>query len=263
MQPDDMHIWFSVSKVVGPTMLAFLEEEGKIDVQKAVSFYLPELKNTEWDNVSVIETLDMATGLNGTEHDEPNHDSRTNPEQIWFQWAATSDVGILPDLLEQNQRWYNVLSKLERVKPGYTAFEYNSINTFIITKIVEKVADKPLNELFSEHIWSKIGMEHDGQLVASPSGNALGFMGVNSTLRDLARFGMAFTPSCTKIAPERVIPQSIMDKIQDISHADMYREGFAGKKFAASFPEEKVLANPYQWDVVFEDGDIFKSGVGG
>lgn len=70
MRPDDEHIWFSVSKVTGSTMLAFLEYEGKVDVNKPVSDYLPELKGSEWDTVTVEEMLDMATGLNGTEHKE-------------------------------------------------------------------------------------------------------------------------------------------------------------------------------------------------
>jgi len=45
-------------------------------------------------------------------------------------------------------------------------------------------------------------MEHDAFYLASPSGNTLGFPGVNSTLRDLARFGMFFTPSVMKIVGE-------------------------------------------------------------
>jgi hypothetical protein len=36
-----------------------------------------------------------------------------------------------------------------------------------------------------------------------------------------------------------------------------------GKEFQQSFPDITGLANRYQWDIVFPDGDIFKAGVGG
>ncbi len=263
MQPEDKHIWFSNSKVTGATMLAFLELEGKVDVTGPVSDYLSELNGSVWDTVRVVEALDMATGLNGTEHDEPNHDSRTNPDQMWYRWAATDAVGILGDIKNRKESWFDVLRDMKRVKPAYTSFEYNSIDTFVVNRIAERVADKPLNKQFEERIWSKAGMEHDAYYLMGPTGFSLGFMGMNSTLRDMARFGMVFTPSATKIAGEKIIPQAIMDKIQDRSHADMFGNGYVGKKFNASFPEEKGMANRYQWDVVFADGDIYKSGVGG
>lgn len=261
MRPVDKHIWFSCSKITGATMLAFLELEGKVDVKKPVTFYLEELKGSDWDGVTVEETLDMATGLNGTEHDEPLHDSRTNPEQIWFRWAATSDVAMLPG--DRSKNWYDILGEMKRVKPGYEAFEYNSINTFVINRIVEKVGGISLHEQLSQRIWSKMGMEHDAALSVSPSGKTLGFIGMNTTVRDMARFGMAFTPSGAKLAGEQVIPDAIIKKIQNTSHSDMYATAFAGKKFAASFPGVEGLANRYQWDVVFPNGDFFKSGVGG
>lgn len=264
MRPDDKHIWYSVSKVTGATMLAFLEHEGKVDVRKPVSHYLPELNGSEWDTVTVEEALDMATGLNGTEHDEADQTSRTNPDEIWFRWAATDAVGILPDVRKRGETWVDVLRAMKRKTPGHQIFEYNSINTFVVNRIAERIADKPLNEQFSERIWSRMGMEHDAFYLASPSGNTLGFLGVNSSLRDLARFGLAFTPSGDKIAGGKLIPDAIMKKIYDRKYVAMYDKGWAGKKFAESFYDDAgKTSNRYQWDAVLSDGDLFKSGVGG
>jgi CubicO group peptidase (beta-lactamase class C family) len=263
MRPDDKHIYFSVSKITGSTMLAFLEQEGKIDVNQPVSHYIEELQGSVWDTVRLVEALDMATGLNGTEHDEPNGDSRTNPDQIWYRWAATDAVGVLGDVKQRNEKWYDVLRLMQRCKLAYEAFEYNSINTFVMNRVVERVADKPLYEQFSDRLWSKLGMEHDSYYLCAPNGFTLGFMGVNSTLRDLARLGMAFTPSCTRLAGERLIPQTILDKIQDMTHADMYGKGFTGRGQLANFPNDPAIANRYQWDCVFPDGDFIKYGVGG
>jgi Beta-lactamase len=85
MRPTDKHIWFSVSKVIGSTLMGLLAEEGKVDLNLPVTHYLPELADSVWDSVRVVEAMDMSTGLDGTEHDEPTHDERTNPQQIWFQ----------------------------------------------------------------------------------------------------------------------------------------------------------------------------------
>ena len=119
MAPDEKHIWFSCSKITGATVMAFLEHEGKVDANKPVTHYLEELKGSVWDTVNVVEAMDMATGLNGTEHDEPNPDSRTNPDQIWFRWASTDAVGVLVDPKNRNESWVDVLRGMERVKPAY------------------------------------------------------------------------------------------------------------------------------------------------
>lgn len=121
-----------------------------------------------------------------------------------------------------------------------------------------------MNELFGERIWSKLGMEHDAYYLASPSGNTLGFLCVNSSLRDLARFGMVFTPSCKKIAGQQTIPNAMMKKIYDRKHVAMYDKGHVGKWNTTSFPDDAgKISNRYQWDAVLSDGDLYKTGVGG
>jgi CubicO group peptidase (beta-lactamase class C family) len=44
IQPDDLHIVMSVGKAVVLTALAILEDRGKIDIEKPVENYLPELR---------------------------------------------------------------------------------------------------------------------------------------------------------------------------------------------------------------------------
>lgn len=261
MRPDNKHIWFSVSKVIGSTLMLFLEEEGKVDVNKSVTEYLPELKGSVWDTVKVIEALDMATGLNGTELDEPSNDAMVKSDQIWFQWAVS--VGMAPRTSADTAKWYEVLAKMKRIRPAYDAFAYNSINTFVVDRIVERAGNKPLSAQLSERIWKKMGMEHDGYMVVSPEGYCLGNGFMNSTLRDLARFGLIFTPSQTKACKEKILTAQMLEKIQNTEHSEMYSQGSVGKFYQKVFSDQKVIANRYQWDAVFEDGDLFKAGIGG
>ncbi len=261
MRPFDKHNWFSSGKVIGATMLALLEAEGKLDVKKPVSQYLPQVKGSAWDTVTVEETLDMATGLDSTEHDEPNHDSRTNPEQGWYRWAVTMGLFINPQQKETSP--YEVMKTMQRRQPGHRVFEYNSIDTFTVNRIVEQVTGKPLNEVFSERVWQKMGAEADAYVAVSSQGYALHFGMTSSTLRDMARFGMLFTPSWSKISQERIIPEKVLTMLQTTGKPEIFDGGYVGKKMRKSFPDEKVLTNRYQWDAIFADGDLFKSGVGG
>ena len=262
MRPFDKHIWFSSSKVVGSTLLALLEAEGKIDLSRPVSDFIPELKGSVWDTVTVQETVDMATGLNGTEHDEPNHDSRTNPEQIWFQWAVA--IGVFKGDGERPKPW-DVLKTMERRQEGHKAFEYNSINTFVIDNIVERVSGKTVPELFGEKIWRRIGAEGDAFIGVDLDGGPLTFGLINTNLRDFARFAMIYTPMAKEVFGEEIIPADIVTHIQTSGRPEMFAKGYVGEKMFKSFFKDKDtgLSNAYMWDTIFPDGDLYKAGVGG
>jgi CubicO group peptidase (beta-lactamase class C family) len=261
MQATDKHIWWSSGKVIGATMLAILEDEGKVDTSKAVTAYLPELKGSVWESVSVQETLDMATGLNGTEHDEPNHDSRTNPKQVWYRWAVS--IGMYPNISGNKESPIDIIKSMKRRYSAYTKFEYNSINTFVINRIVEAVANKPLHAYFTQKVWSQIGAKNDGYVVTTPhEGYGLFYGMMNSTLEDMGKFGMIFTPSAQRLTSTPILSQKVVQKMQNQPHKEMYAKAFMGQLMIKKFQEKKI-SNHYQWDAIFEDGDMYKSGFGG
>jgi len=261
MRPFDKHQWFSSGKIVAGTMVELLAQEGKVDVKKPVSDYVPQLKGSDWDKVTVEETLDMATGLDSTEHEEPNDDARTNPARGWYKWAVS--IGLFEDKDHLNQSPYDVLRNMKKVKPGHTAFEYNSMNTFVLELIVNQVTGQTINEVFGDRVWRKIGAQNDAFVGVTKYGlgNSWGF--TNSTLRDMGRFSMLFTPSWSKVSKEKIIPDALLETIQHGGRPEIYLKGFVGREMQASFPDIRGLANRYQWDIVFPDGDLHKAGVGG
>ena len=181
MRPFDKHNWFSCTKSTVAVSLALLEHEGKVDVMKPVSHYLPELAGSVWDTVTVEETLDMATGLDSTEHEEA--DARTNPTRGWYKWAIS--IGVLAPVGGFDQSPVDVLRGMKRTKPGHTVFEYNSINTYVCQKIVETITQQPIAEFFGDRVWRRIGAQNDGYIGLDKQGHAMGFGFMNSTLRDL------------------------------------------------------------------------------
>ncbi|MGB6128647.1 MAG: serine hydrolase domain-containing protein [Psychrilyobacter sp.] len=258
MRERDKHNWFSVGKTIPGTLIALLAEEGKLDMKNPVSTYIPELKGSEWYSVTVEQTMDMTTGLNSTEHDE-KEEPRLNPESGWYRWAVS--IGLFSG--ENKEEVYDVLSDMKRDKSAYTSFEYNSINTFVLETIVENVSGKSLAETFSDKVWSKVGMQNDAYVAITPDAHTMSFGLASSTLRDLGRFGMIYTPSWDKITDEKIISDKIIKEIQTGGNKEIYNKGAVGKIMVDAFHEDSEMANRYQWDAVFTDGDFFKGGVGG
>ncbi len=259
MRPFDKHIWFSCSKIIVGTSLALLEHEGKVDVSRPVPEYLSELKGSVWDSVTVEQTLDMATGLDSTEHEEP--DARTNPARGWYKWAES--IGLFAPVDGFAETPIEVLRAMKRTKPGHTVFEYNSMNTYVCQMIVERLTQMPIAEHYGNRIWRRIGTEHDGYVGLNKQGRANCFGFMNSSLRDFARFGMTFTPSQTKFGKGTIIPDDVVRRFQTGLRPEMYSKGAMGAPIQETFWRLPGLANRYQWDVVTPDGDFFKAGLGG
>lgn len=258
MRPYDKHIWWSVSKSVAGTIVGMLEEQGLVDVSKPVETYIEEFKGTDWEGTPVIDILDMASGSEGLEADDP--EAYTNPESPYGLYE--SSLGMQPKTLKTTFSTYDYIPTLKRQKPSGQKYEYHSINTFVCGWIAERVTGKPYAELVSEMIWQRMGAESDGLIIISPAGAAASHGAISSTLRDLGRYGMLFTPSWHKVAKEKVIPDALIKRIQTTGRPEIYRAGITAPKIDA-YMGEKVAFETRQWDFVLRDGDFGKYGYHG
>lgn len=77
LRENDNHLWMSSAKTTTSHVIALLEAEGKIEVQKPVDSYVPELKGTAWQGIKVIDGLDMASGLDIEENDKSRSECST------------------------------------------------------------------------------------------------------------------------------------------------------------------------------------------
>lgn len=59
MAPMDRHAWMSPGKATVGLMLALLEEQGKIDLSRQIVDYVPELADSNWDGISVLDASNM------------------------------------------------------------------------------------------------------------------------------------------------------------------------------------------------------------
>src|SRR5438105_11238038 len=59
IQPNDLHLIYSVTKAFMLTTFAIREGEGKIDPQRPVQDFLPELKGSGWAGIRLRDVADM------------------------------------------------------------------------------------------------------------------------------------------------------------------------------------------------------------
>lgn len=255
MRAKDKHNYMSVSKGFAATLIAKLEERELIDVGESIETYLPSLKGSGWEGVPVLDILDMASGIGCLEGDE---DSYTNPDHCYYQFEAS--LGWVRPTAETPDSPHKYIARLASHRPAGEAYEYTSPNTFVLGWLAESVTGQSYADLLATEIWQKMGAESDGIIAAPRRGVPIAHGGISSNLRDMARFGLLFTPS-GRGGVHPVISDSYLEKIQKGGRPEVFNSGQEGD--ARLVDGEPARHNTYQWDFVMDDGDFFKGGYGG
>lgn len=255
MRDFDHHVWFSVTKTVASLVVRQLAEQGRIDVTRPIDSYLPELRGSAWTGVSVLDVLDMAAGLDNVETAE----LLRNPRSI----AARHNFAAngVPNADGKVERAIDVVLATKRVGPAGQAFDYSSVNTLVLGLLAEAVENRRWTDIFRERVWSKMTVEGDAMMNVASDGVAHAEGMMISRLRDLARYGMLYTPSWSRAAREKVVSDAYIRQIQTGGRKENFLRGEQGKRMVQkSFPASPPVANHWQWDAVFADGDFYKGG---
>jgi CubicO group peptidase (beta-lactamase class C family) len=254
----DSHLWWSVSKILASTLIAVLEERGMVDPTQAIDAYLPELRSSGWEGVAVQDILDMASGINCLESDDPV--AYTSPSAPFYRYEST--LGMLPPTDHTFASTYDYIASLSRRQAPGQVFQYTSANTFVLGWLAERLTGKPYAVIVHEEIWRHCGAEADAAVVISPTGAAASHGGVSSRLRDLVRYGLLYTPSWHAVSATQVISAAHLRKIQTGGRPEVFARG-AGSNAWLTVLGERPRHNTYMWDVVMDDGDFFKAGFNG
>lgn len=255
MRNADSHLYMSVSKVLASTLIAILAERGQIDVLKRVDAYLPALAGSGWAGVPVRDVLDMASGIGCLEMEEGAY---SNPATCYYQFEAS--LGYLRPTTATAGSPFEYITRLNSHRPPGQSFEYTSVNTFVLSWLAEAVTGQGYAELLSTEIWQKIGAESVALIAAPRRGVPVAHGGVSSTLRDLVRFGLLFTPT-GRTGKHPLISDRYLADIQTRGRPEIFRT--APDITSRYVDGEAPRHNSYQWDFVMNDGDFFKGGFGG
>lgn len=180
--PERPHIAFSLTKSFVGTLAAMLVGEGKLDASAPVTRYVPELQNSAYGDATVRQAMDMLVNAKYSEtYADPN-------AEIWNYARAGGWLPVRPDYNGPRTYPEFLVTLQKQGDPGQT-FAYNTVTAEVMAWVLERASGQSLPVLLSTKIWSKIGSEKDAYFVVDPIGTASGGGGLNTTLRDLARFG--------------------------------------------------------------------------
>lgn len=167
---------FSMAKSVTSTLVGLALKDGKIkSLADPVTNYLPGLKGSAYDGVTVRQLLTMTSGVKWNEdYTDPNSDvARFGTHQPEPGVDVTvSFMRKLPREAEPGQKWL-----------------YKTGETNLIGVLVSQATGKNLSEYLSERIWKPYGMEAEANWQIGNTGHEVSGCCISARLRDYARVG--------------------------------------------------------------------------
>ncbi|MGC9402285.1 serine hydrolase domain-containing protein [Vibrio genomosp. F10] len=256
MKPTDRHIWASSAKTTVGLVTAMLVEEGKIDPKKPITTYIPTLVGTVWDDVTVLDALNHTTGLDN----EETLESILNPDSPVVRFFASA-FGSPRYSTGEMEGWTDVARDTQKIEGEGAGehFRYASMNTIVLTKMIENIENTAWTQVFEDRVWSHVTARQPMLFNQTPDGMAIAVGLVETTLEDKARFGTLFTPSWEAVATEQVVTPAIIDRIRNSGDKATY-EGTTKQASSVGAFNEMSDYQSYQFDYVFDDGAMAKSG---
>lgn len=229
------HIFFSMSKSFTGSLAGILAARGQLDTNAKVSSYVPEMKDGAYGDATVRQLMDMTVGIKYTEnYDDPNSDI--------YIYAASSNASPNPN----NLTIYDVLPKFPKQGEHGDKFHYVTATTDALGWVIQRASKRHLTDLLTNEIWSKLGAERDAYVISDLNGTPWLGGGLNTTLRDAARFGLMIEQG-GRIGGNQVVPA---DFIKDIPE----------NAIDTGFPNTRYRS---QWWVTPNRGSFRASGVAG
>ena len=167
-------ISFSVTKSISSLLIGAAIEDGFINsVDEPVINYLPRLRGTGYENTTIRNVLNMASGVRWDE-------TYSDPESDVAKAGGLNGVELV--------RYLGTLPT--DAEPG-EVFNYNTGETNLVGEILRAAIGNNAATYLTHKVWQPFGMEYDAYWsLGTPGGGELGGCCLNATLRDYARVGL-------------------------------------------------------------------------
>ncbi|MFZ6799725.1 serine hydrolase domain-containing protein [Undibacterium sp. Di24W] len=192
--PQTRWMSMSIAKSITSSLVGAALQQKKItNLNDAVSRYVPELKASAYQSISLRDVLMMASGVAWNEtYSDPNSDRRHLLE---------AQISQVPGATMQ------VMKKLTAAYPPNTFMNYNTGETQVVAQVLRNAIGQSLATYLSERVWEKFGMEADAYWwLDSAKGVEIGGSGFSATLRDYGRFGL-FMLNGGYAGAEQILPK--------------------------------------------------------
>lgn len=236
---DDLRISWSVAKSFMSGLYGQALESGQIEsLDDAADKYVPSLKGSAYEGVSLRNILNMSSGV---VFDENYMDPKSD----------INDMGRVLGL-GGSMDDYAATLKESYYEPG-TSWQYVSIDTHVAAMALRAATGKTLHELFEEIYGAHLGFGKSPFYLTDGKDVAFALGGLNLRTRDYAKFGQLFLQD-GQWNGEQIIPADWV-KDSTTNHAPI-------------FHPERGTGYGYQWWVPMPQqgvhkGDFFAVGIYG
>ena len=169
---------FSVAKSMLSLLYGAALKDGSLrSLDDPVTRYLPSLRGSAYDVVTLRHLLQMSSGVAWNEDEEDPNSDLARSARVARKDGLEGIVGYM--------------KRLARKAPPGSVFNYNTGETHLAGAVIRAATRRSLAQYLSEKIWQPAGMEADAYWVLFREGDAeYGGCCVSATLRDYGRLGL-------------------------------------------------------------------------
>ena len=206
LKEDGQHGAMSVTKSFIGTLGAMLISDGILDADERVDKYVPELANSAFGDATLRLVLDMTTALKFSEdYSDPG-------AEIWLHAQAGNPLPK-PDDYDGARSYIEFLQTVKKQGEHGEIFGYKTVNTDALGWIIARVTGQSIAELLSERIWKSLGAEQDAYFTVDSIGTPFAGGGLNTGLRDMARFGEMIRNEGV-FNGQQIVPKTVVEDIR-------------------------------------------------
>ncbi|OQX72616.1 MAG: hypothetical protein B6D61_13490 [Bacteroidetes bacterium 4484_249] len=218
---------FSASKAFVSALMGIAIDEGYIySTAEPIVKYLPELTNPGFDKITIEYLLNMRSGIKFNE-------------------------GYFNPFAEMPKYYYgtNILKYIKKLKvkeePDKT-YDYISVNTILLSLIIERATGTKLNKYLEQKIWQPLGMQYDASwsIDSKKHQTIKANCCINGRAVDFAMFGRLYLNQ-GNWEGKQIVPEKWVEKSTSIINDSKDSQGYP---------------YTYQWRVL-ENGAFFAKGI--
>lgn len=193
--PEGRWTSFSVAKSFTSTLVGAAVKDGYIkSLEDKVSTYIPGLRGSVYDDVTVRQLLTMTSGVKWNE----DYTDRNSDVALFdrHQSEPGEDMTV------------SYMKRLPREAPAGTKWVYKTGETNLIGVLVSSATGKTLSAYLSEKLWKPFGMEGEAIWMLGRTGHEIAGCCISARLRDYARFGLFMLDGGKNVLPDGWIKEA-------------------------------------------------------
>jgi len=228
----------SIAKSITSTLVGLAIRDGAIrSLDDTVTRYVPSLRGSAYDGVTVRQVLTMGSGVRWN---ETYTDSSSDRRHL-----------LEAQIAQQPGKAMALMAALPRAAPAGSRFNYSTGETLVASEVVRGATGMSASQYLSDKLWQPLGMDQSATWwLDSPDGHEIGGSGIMATLRDYARFG-EFIRRDGMIGDRRLLPDGWVSEAGSPKRYGSTIEEYGYMWWPVAAPEGSILYGAFAAQGIF------------